>query len=100
MLILFDHGAPDKNIRYQQDLAGHTIAIEILGNSRWPIVKLYVDRVLPAGVPQSQAASRKLKFRIDEMRGAPPIQVRCRKPVPSSKRDYALLLSKKERDRP
>lgn len=38
----------DKNIRYQQNLAGHTIAIVVLGNSRWPIVKLYVDRVLTA----------------------------------------------------
>ncbi len=29
----------DKNIRYQQNLAEHTIAIVVLGNSRWPVVQ-------------------------------------------------------------
>jgi hypothetical protein len=38
----------DKNIRYQQNLADHIIAIVVLGNSRWPVVRLYVDRVVAA----------------------------------------------------
>jgi hypothetical protein len=38
----------DKNIRYQQDLADRVIAIVVLGNSRWPVVQLYVDRIVAA----------------------------------------------------
>ena len=38
----------DKNIRYQQNLANRVISIVVLGNSRWPIVKRYVDRVVAA----------------------------------------------------
>jgi len=64
MRILFDHGTSngellklaedegfdvllttDKRIRYQQNLTGRKIAIVVLGNSAWPIVRLYGDRV-------------------------------------------------------
>lgn len=38
----------DKNIRYQQNLAERTITIVVLGNSRWPVVKRFVDRVVAA----------------------------------------------------
>lgn len=38
----------DKNIRYQQNLADRMIAIVVLGNSRWPIVRQHVDRVIAA----------------------------------------------------
>jgi hypothetical protein len=38
----------DKNIRYQQNLTERVIAIVVLGNSRWPVVKLYVDRIIVA----------------------------------------------------
>ena len=38
----------DKNIRYQQNLADRTIAIVVLNNSRWPVVRQYVDRVAAA----------------------------------------------------
>jgi hypothetical protein len=38
----------DKNIRYQQRLTDRTIAIVVLGNSRWPVVRVYVDRVVAA----------------------------------------------------
>jgi len=38
----------DKNIRYQQDLAGRRIAIVILGNSTRPMVHRYIDRVITA----------------------------------------------------
>jgi len=38
----------DKNIRYQQNLTNRVIAIVVLGNSRWPVLKRYADRVVAA----------------------------------------------------
>jgi hypothetical protein len=38
----------DKNIRHQQNLGGRDIAIVVLGNSRWPVAKRYVDRIIAA----------------------------------------------------
>jgi len=38
----------DKNIRYQQNLTGRKIAFVVLGNQQWPILRLYVDRVVAA----------------------------------------------------
>jgi hypothetical protein len=38
----------DKNIRYQQNLTGRQIALVILGNSQWPVVQLYLDRIAAA----------------------------------------------------
>ncbi len=38
----------DKNILYQQNLEERTIAIVVLGDPRWPVVRLYVDRVAAA----------------------------------------------------
>ena len=38
----------DKNIRYQQNVAGRKIALVILGNSQWPNVRLYLDRIAAA----------------------------------------------------
>ena len=35
----------DKGIRYQQNLTGRKIAIVVLGNSTWRILRLYLDRV-------------------------------------------------------
>jgi hypothetical protein len=35
----------DKRIRYQQNLPGRKIAIIVLGNSRWQMVPLYLDRI-------------------------------------------------------
>jgi CRISPR/Cas system endoribonuclease Cas6 (RAMP superfamily) len=35
----------DKRIRYQQNLAGRRIAIVVLGNSTWRIVRLHLDRI-------------------------------------------------------
>jgi len=39
---------PDKNIRYQQNLALRTIAIIVLGNAQWPALRQHVDRVVAA----------------------------------------------------
>lgn len=38
----------DKNIRHQQDLTGRMIAIVVLGNAQWPVLKLHVQRVVEA----------------------------------------------------
>jgi len=35
----------DKRIRYQQNLTGRRIAIVVLGNSTWRVVRLYLDRI-------------------------------------------------------
>jgi hypothetical protein len=36
----------DKNIRYQQNLSGRKIALIVLGNSQWPIVRRHLDRIV------------------------------------------------------
>jgi len=38
----------DKNIRYQQNLATRKIALVVLANPRWPVVRRYVERVIRA----------------------------------------------------
>src|ERR1700733_5969470 len=38
----------DKNIRYQQNLAGRKIAIVVLGNSTWRYVRAHLDKIVAA----------------------------------------------------
>ena len=38
----------DKNIRYQQNLTDRTIAIIVLGNAQWPVLRLHVERLVAA----------------------------------------------------
>jgi hypothetical protein len=38
----------DKNIRYQQNLTGRTIAIVVLGNAQWPVLRSHVAHVVAA----------------------------------------------------
>ncbi len=38
----------DKNMRYQQNLVGRTIAIVILGNQQWPDVRAHLERIAEA----------------------------------------------------
>ena len=38
----------DKNLAYQQNLTGRRIAVIVLGNSQWPIVERYLDKVVAA----------------------------------------------------
>ena len=35
----------DKRIRYQQNLKGRKIAVVVLGNSTWRVVRRYLDRI-------------------------------------------------------
>jgi hypothetical protein len=37
-----------KNIRNQQNLAGRRIAVVILGDAQWPVLRQHVDRVVDA----------------------------------------------------
>src|SRR5579859_841159 len=39
---------PDKNIRYQQNLALRSIALVVLGTPQWPVLCEHVDRVVNA----------------------------------------------------
>jgi hypothetical protein len=39
---------PDKNIRYQQNLTVRAIALVVLSNPRWPVLRLHVERVVAA----------------------------------------------------
>jgi len=38
----------DKNLRYQQNLTGRKIAIVVLGNAQWPILRHHVGGVVAA----------------------------------------------------
>jgi len=38
----------DKNMRHQQNLAGRRIAVVVLGQTRWPVLRLHVQRVVLA----------------------------------------------------
>lgn len=38
----------DKNIRYQQNLANRKIAIVVLSNQQWPVLRSYLDRIAAA----------------------------------------------------
>jgi len=38
----------DKNLRYQQNLTGRKIAIVVLGNAQWPVLRRHVERVVAA----------------------------------------------------
>jgi hypothetical protein len=48
----------DKNIRYQQNLQGRTIALIVLENSQWPMVKLVAEQIVLA-VDDAQSGSYK-----------------------------------------
>jgi hypothetical protein len=38
----------DKSIRYQQNLSGRKIALVVLRNSQWPVVRLYLEEIADA----------------------------------------------------
>jgi hypothetical protein len=46
----------DKNIRYRQNLTGRKIAIIVVGNAQWPVLRGYVDKVV-AAVNEAQPGS-------------------------------------------
>ena len=38
----------DKNMRYQQNLSNRKIALVVLGNSPWPVVRLHIAEIVAA----------------------------------------------------
>jgi hypothetical protein len=38
----------DKNMRHQQNLRARKIAIVVLGNAQWPVLRRHVDKVVTA----------------------------------------------------
>ena len=38
----------DKNLRYQQNLGGRKIALVVLGNPQWPVLRQHAERVVLA----------------------------------------------------
>jgi hypothetical protein len=38
----------DRNMRYQQNLKGRTLAFVVIGNQQWPTLRRYVERVAAA----------------------------------------------------
>ena len=38
----------DKNIQYQQNLAGRKIAVVVLSTPQWPLVRLHTDKIVAA----------------------------------------------------
>jgi hypothetical protein len=38
----------DKNMRYQQNLTGRRIALVVLSTSRWPVVRLHIEKIVAA----------------------------------------------------
>ena len=38
----------DKNMRYQQNLAGRRIALVVLSTPQWPVVKLHLEKIAAA----------------------------------------------------
>jgi len=38
----------DKNIQYQQNLTERRIALVVLGNQQWPVVKLHLEKIAAA----------------------------------------------------
>jgi len=38
----------DKRMRYQQNLSERKIALVVLGNSRWPVARLHVEKIVAA----------------------------------------------------
>jgi hypothetical protein len=40
--------AKDKNLRYQQNLAGRKLAVVVLGKGRWSLIKPHVAQIVAA----------------------------------------------------
>jgi hypothetical protein len=62
----------DKRIRYQQNLTGRKIAIVVLGNSMWRLVRLYLDRVVLTVNAATPVAMPRWKFPTSSPGTAPP----------------------------
>jgi len=60
----------DKNIQYQQNLAGRRIAVVVLSIPQWPLVKLHIEKLRQQSTRPCLAAMRKFIFRTSRDAGA------------------------------
>jgi len=52
----------DKNMRYQQNLAGRRIALVVLGTPQWPVVKLHLEKIAAAVTAATPGSYTEVKF--------------------------------------
>jgi hypothetical protein len=52
----------DKNLRYQQNLTGRKIALVVLGQSPWPLVRLHIPEIVEAIIAARKEASSRSQF--------------------------------------
>jgi hypothetical protein len=52
----------DKNMRYQQNLAGRRIALVVLGTPQWPVVKLHLEKIAAAVIAATPGSYTEVKF--------------------------------------
>jgi hypothetical protein len=52
----------DKNMRYQQNLAGRRIALVVLGTPQWPVVKLHLEKIANAVIAATPGSYTEVKF--------------------------------------
>jgi len=52
----------DKNMRYQQNLAGHRIALVVLGTPQWPVVKLHLEKIAAVVTAATPGSYTEVKF--------------------------------------
>ena len=52
----------DKNMRYQQNLAGHRMALVVLGTPQWPAVKLHLEKIAAAVTAATPGSYTEVKF--------------------------------------
>jgi hypothetical protein len=52
----------DKNMRYQQNLAGRRIALVVLSTPQWPAVKLQLEKIATAVTAATPGSYTEVKF--------------------------------------
>jgi len=61
----------DKNMRYQQNLAGRKIAVVVLGRQQWPSLRAHVQRVVEAIKAASPGSYTEVDFPSEPRRDHP-----------------------------
>jgi len=61
----------DKNMRYQQNLAGRRIAVVVLGRQQWPILRPQVQRVVEAIKAAAPGSYTEVEFPSEPKRDHP-----------------------------
>jgi hypothetical protein len=78
----------DKNIAAQQNLKARVIAIVVLGNSQWRIVRRYVRKIVPPWAPRHRAAMPKWTYRSSksaDLIHRPALRYRITPAIPSER---------------